>query len=138
MNTFSNNERKKQLQVIGFWKVNKPYGFLSQWYCSNFTENNIIFNTCEKYMMYKKALLFDPVSVDIILRQNNPAILKKMGRFISNFDNKVWDKNKYLIIYTANYLKFSQNENLKKQLLDTNNLILAEASPIDKIYGIRL
>lgn len=132
------NECKTQLQVIGFWKVNKPYGFLSQWYCSNFTENNMTFNTGEKYMMYKKALLFDPTSVDVILRQNNPATLKKMGRSISNFDQKVWDENKYLIIYTANYLKFSQDENLKKQLLDTKNLILAEASPIDKIYGIGL
>lgn len=32
--------------------------------------------------------------------------------------------------------KFSQNENLKKQLLDTNDDILADASPYDKIYGI--
>ena len=120
------NKNKTQIQIIGFWKVNKPYGFLSQWYFSNFTENNITFNTCEKYMMYKKELLFDPASSDIILRQNNPATLKKMGRSISNFDQKVWDLNKYSIIYTANYLKFSKNEDLKKKLLDTKNLILAE------------
>ena len=30
--------------------------------------------------MYKKALLFDPASSDIILRQNNPATLKKNGK----------------------------------------------------------
>jgi hypothetical protein len=76
--------------------------------------------------MYKKALSFDPASSDIILRQNNPETLKKMGRSISNFDQKVWDLNKYSIIYTANYLKFSKNEDLKKKLLDTKNLILAE------------
>ena len=32
--------------------------------------------------------------------------------------------------------KFSQNEDLKQQLLETNNSILIEASPYDKIWGI--
>ena len=56
-------------KVIGFWKVNETYGFLSQWYISNFTEDDILFNTCEKYMMYKKALLFDPNYSNIILHE---------------------------------------------------------------------
>ena len=93
-------------KVIGFWKVNETYGFLSQWYISNFTEDDILFNTCEKYMMYKKALLFDPNYSNIILHENNPLKIKKMGRLIKNFNQEIWDNNKFEIIYKANYFKF--------------------------------
>lgn len=41
-------------------------------------------------------------------------------------------------VYTGNLLKFSQNEELKQKLLDTENKILVEASPYDKIWGIGL
>ena len=33
-------------------------------------------------------------------------------------------------------LKFGQNEDLKKVLLDTGDKIIAEASPFDKLWGI--
>jgi ribA/ribD-fused uncharacterized protein len=123
-------------KVIGFWKVNETYGFLSQWYISNFTEDDILFNNCEKYMMYKKALLFDPDYSNTILHENNPLKIKKMGRLIKNFNQEIWDNNKFKIIYKANYFKFTQNKELSKKLLDTKPFILAEASPLDRIYGI--
>ncbi len=43
---------------------------------------------------------------------------------------------KFDIVVNGNMLKFSQNEELKNFLLSTNNKILAEASPYDKIWGI--
>ena len=43
MNDFKMTERT----VIGFWKAGKPYGFMSQWYYSDFTDDGIKFNTCE-------------------------------------------------------------------------------------------
>ena len=49
--------------VIGFWKINEKYGFLSQWYYSDFMEGDILFSTCEQYMMYKKAILFTPLEI---------------------------------------------------------------------------
>jgi ribA/ribD-fused uncharacterized protein len=41
-------------------------------------------------------------------------------------------------VVEGNLHKFSQDENLKEFLLNTNERILVEASPMDKIWGIGL
>ena len=38
----------------------------------------------------------------------------------------------------GNLAKFSQNAELKEFLLNTDNRVLVEASPVDKIWGIGL
>ena len=130
---------KSQKKVLGFWKPKDKYGFMSQWYESDFTINNIKFNTCEKYMMYQKAVLFNDIeNMNNILLLNDPSKIKKMGRKVKNFNQEKWDSVKKEIIYKGNLYKFSQNKNLLKKLLDTGDMILAETSPYDKIYGIGL
>ena len=132
-----NKSQKKK--VIGFWKPNDKYGFMSQWYGSDFTINNITFNTSEKYMMYQKAVLFNDIeNMNSILLLNDPSQIKNMGRKVKNFNQEKWDSAKKEIIFKANLYKFSQNKILLKKLLDTGDMILAEASPCDKIYGIGL
>lgn len=46
-------------EVIGFHNPNEKYGFLSNWYLSDFTTDRILFSSMEQYMMYKKTVLFD-------------------------------------------------------------------------------
>jgi len=43
---------------------------------------------------------------------------------------------KYAIVWQANYLKFTQHGDLQQRLLATEDKILAEASPIDLVWGI--
>lgn len=43
-----------------------------------------------------------------------------------------------IVVYNALVAKFSQNEILKKQLIDTKNAILAECAVQDKIWKIGL
>ena len=50
----------------------------------------------------------------------------------------LWDKFKYAIVLNGNWCKFSQNRNLREFLLSTGDSVLAEASPYDNIWGIRL
>ncbi|MGA3513605.1 NADAR family protein, partial [Lactiplantibacillus plantarum] len=50
----------------------------------------------------------------------------------------IWDEKKFTIVFHGNYLKFSQNTDLKEYLLSTSPLELVEASPYDKIWGIGL
>lgn len=43
---------------------------------------------------------------------------------------------KYNVVEEGNYMKFTQNENLKKLLLDTGERELVEASRFDRVWGI--
>lgn len=112
-------------------------GTFSQWKCCSFVEDGIKFNCAEQYMMYHKAKLFgDDRIAKQILELSNPKEQKKLGRLVKNFDEKIWDKHKYEIVKNGNILKFSQNPNLKKELLSTRTSILVEASPYDRVWGI--
>lgn len=62
--------------------------------------------------------------------------IKALGRKVKNFDDRIWDEVKYHIVLTGNYYKFSQNKRLRRVLLSTGDAILAEASPLDTIWGI--
>jgi len=126
------------MNIIGFWKPSEiPYGVFSQWYNSSFIENNIIFNNCEQYMMYHKAKLFNDIEKsEEILQNNDPKVLKEIGKLVKNFNQKIWDSNKYQIVLEGNLLKFSQNKKLKIILKSTNYYEIVEASPFDKIWGI--
>lgn len=45
-------------------------------------------------------------------------------------------KKKNGIVVLGNFLKFAQNENLRKWLIDTYDRQLVEALPYDRIWGI--
>ncbi len=112
---------------------------LSQWYIKDFKENDLVFNCMEKYMMYNKALLFDDKDIaNEILNNNQPKAIKELGRKVKNFNDELWDKMKYKIVFTGNYYKFSQNTDLRNFLLSTKNKVLVEASPYDKVWGIKM
>lgn len=119
---------------IFFWG-----GIFSQWFKSNFEIDNIQYSSAEQYMMAEKARAFnDKESLDKILSTKNSRKQKELGRKIKNYDDEVWSKIRYEAVVKGNYAKFTQNENLKNQLLDTGNKIIVEASPYDTIWGIGL
>ena len=55
---------------------------------------------------------------------------------MKNFDQIIWDTHAKKIVYEGLLLKFDQNKKMKKHLLSTNDRLLVEASPYDKIWGI--
>jgi hypothetical protein len=118
-----------------------PYHFflkgeLSQWWKSPFVENNIQFLNCEQYMMFHKANLFNDLQIaSEILSTNNPKIAKDLGRQVKNFNQTLWDKNKYNIVYNGNYLKFKNNKKLLTLLLETSPKLLVETNPRDLIWS---
>ena len=109
----------------------------SQWYPAEMFIDGQWYNCCEQYMMHQKALLFgDSEIAELIMNESNPKEQKKYGRMIKNFDKSVWDKNCLAIVYEGNLAKFSQNKDLKEEMLSTGNRIFVEASPFDNIWGI--
>ena len=61
---------------------------------------------------------------------------KKLGRQIKHFDEQIWLEQRFDIVVKGNYLKFSQNPELKQFLLNTSYRVIVEASPVDPIWGI--
>lgn len=112
---------------------------LSQWWHSSFTVGGVTYNCMEQFMMASKAKLFgDSEIFEKIMQTKTQKTIKDLGRKVRNFDGKVWDEHKFTIVYYGNLMKFSQNEDLRSFLLSTGKKILAEASPYDGIWGIKL
>lgn len=112
--------------------------YLSQWYPSTFQWNGIYYKNAEAWMMAEKARLFkDQDSMFLILSKSTSAEMKELGRKIKNFDQKVWDENKYNIVKMGNFLKFTQNPELLQHLLeDGKNRRFVECNKDDKVWGI--
>lgn len=112
---------------------------LSQWWPAQFQEDGVLYRTAEHYMMIQKAKLFDDQEILLkMLQKDSPKDVKDLGRQIRNFDPETWDKHKYRIVKQGNYLKFTQNEELKQFLIQTGTKVMVEASPVDPVWGIGL
>ncbi|MEL6653023.1 MAG: NADAR family protein [Bacteroidota bacterium] len=97
------------------------------------------FTSTEQFMMYNKALLFlDRETAAAIMKTDNPREQKALGRQVKNFDEAVWQFARSEIVLRGNRFKFSQNEDIKYSLLETEGTTIVEASPYDKIWGIGL
>jgi ribA/ribD-fused uncharacterized protein len=111
--------------------------FPSNWESSPFYLDGVKYLCVEQFMMAKKAELFnDTDCLNKIMKATNPAEHKKLGREIKNYDDEKWSKVRYNIVFEGTMCKYTQNEELKRLLMDTGNLQLVEASPYDSIWGI--
>lgn len=128
---------------VFFHQVNEPNGYLSNWYTCKFIDNRNAhfkeYKSVEQYMMCGKAILFDCYDIaEKIMKTTDSDKIKALGREVRGFNDIIWDAHKEEIVYNGLYLKFTQNENLRKMLKSTGNKILAECAVKDKIWGIGL
>ena len=127
------------MKIVCFHNPDEENGYLSNWYPSRFTVNNISFSSMEQYMMYKKAVCFgDKNTADKILATDDVAEIKALGRLVVNYNESHWNGVRQIVVFEGLLAKFSQNEDLKEQLEATKNCILAECAVKDRIWGIGL
>lgn len=127
------------MNIVCFHNPDEENGYLSNWYHSKFTVENIEFSSMEQFMMYKKAICFnDKYTAKIILDTDDVSRIKELGRLVAGYDDNYWNGVRQIIVYEGLLEKFSQNEDLKRQLLNTDNAILAECAVNDRIWGIGL
>lgn len=111
----------------------------SQWWAEPFVVDGVTYPTAEHYMMAEKARVFgDRGALAAILATQDPGRAKSLGRSVRNFDEREWVSRREGVILRGNHAKFSQSETLRRLLLDTKDVVLVEASPSDRIYGIGL
>lgn len=112
---------------------------LSQWWICPFTVEGVTYTCAEQYMMAEKTRLFhDTERLENIMKAKHPKEMKAFGRAVRNFDETTWENNCRDIVRRGNIAKFSQNPELLEFLMRTENKILVEASPMDRIWGIGL
>jgi ribA/ribD-fused uncharacterized protein len=135
----------EQFEYLFFWGHQPPKdgkigkSCFSQWYESPFVIDDIVYQTAEHWMMASKARLFgDDESLAKILESTDPKTAKALGRTVQNFDDDLWKTNARRLVTEGNLAKFVQNGELRAFLVGTGNLVLVEASPYDRIWGIGL
>jgi len=138
-------QQDERIQFLFFWghqpakdgSITKSC--FSQWWLAPFEVGGIVYKTAEHWMMAEKARLFnDNAALEQIIEAKTPAEAKNGGRQIKNFVAEIWDKEKFDIVVRGNAYKFTKHPELKTFLLGTKDRVLAEASPVDNIWGIGL
>lgn len=105
---------------------------------SNFHKAEIVvggerFSCVEQYFNYCEAIEHGcAVLAKKILHNNDPKRQKTLGERVEV--NESWINKREKVLYVGIYAKFSQNENLDRQLLATGNRQLYEATR-DSEYG---
>lgn len=109
----------------------------SQWCPTTFVVKGITYNCAEQWMMAHKAMQFkDEATLALIMEATHPKEQKKLGRKVVGFNETIWKTVAKAVVYAGNYAKFTQNPDMKAELLATAGTTLVEASPYDKIWGI--
>ncbi|OKZ73037.1 MAG: hypothetical protein BHV87_11085 [Clostridiales bacterium 36_14] len=127
------------MKVVCFHNPEEEKGFLSNWYISKFEVAGRVFSSMEQFMMYQKAICFGDESVaEQILKTDDVARIKELGRMVSGYNENIWNGMRQLIVYEGLVAKFSQNEELKERLLQTGDALLVECAVHDRIWGIGL
>lgn len=126
----------REVPAVFFHRPEEPNGYLSNWYRSPFVLDGISFTSAEQYIMYRKCIMFgDTVSADLILKTDDTAKHQEIGRKAKGYIDKVWEGMRQAAAIRGLLAKFTQNEDLKKQLLDTGDAVLVECAYSDKIWA---
>ena len=86
------------------------------------------YTSVEQGYQHKKALHFqDEVSALKILHSKSSVDAYKLGQNVNGFKSQVWSTQRYNVMESLVRIKFTQNDDLIKHLLNTGNCDLAEA-----------
>ncbi|MGC4944476.1 NADAR family protein [Kribbella sp. DT2] len=137
--------RKKRYKYVFFWGDTPrrdgqvDASCLSQWFHAPFTVDGVRYPTAEHWMMAGKARLFgDRDAEQAVIAAGHPQQAKAIGRTVNGFATETWQRRRLALVVEGNVHKFAQNDALRAYLIGTNDRVLVEASPVDRIWGIGL
>ena len=101
--------------------------------------DGVSYPSAEHYMMAAKARLSgDGEAAERILAAPHPGAAKALGRQVHGFDEQCWAEHRFDAVVAGNTAKFGQHPELRDFLAGTGSRVLAEASPLDRVWGIGL
>lgn len=114
-------------------------GPFSNWYPESFFVDGVKYHQVEQYMMACKARVFgDQSAHDKIMNTKNPREQKSIGRSVKNFDPHVWEIVSKDVVFRAIAARARFNPPYASYLIATEDRLIVEASPTDRIWGIGL
>lgn len=125
-----------EVDAVFFHKPDELHGYLSNLYYSPFDINGTHYISAEQYIMHQKCLMFgDMKSADEILATEYQDRFQNIGQQVKGYINSVWEGSRQLIALRGLNAKFTQNIELKEQLLLTKEAYLVECACSDKIWA---
>ena len=127
---------KENSDTILFYRSD---AYMSNFYKSPLSINNIEYTCVEQYFTAEKARCFkDQITVNKIMKAEKPAEMKYLGKHTKGFNQQIWDEKASSVMLQGLRAKFHDNPKLNQKLMDTGDKMLAEASCNDKVWGIGL
>jgi ribA/ribD-fused uncharacterized protein len=130
------------LKYIYFYRVKDRYGEFSNFYPPS--DDELRKNRFRLFMKgrnwkttehYYQAMKFQGIQQEEVIRNAKNAFLAaKLGNELKPFPCN-WDKRKDKVMYEAVFAKFTQNQDLKKLLINTGNTRLIEHTKNDYYWG---
>lgn len=117
--------------TIKFYKSEPPYGYLNNFRRADmFVYGRWWKNVEAAYQAQKTKVVSE---YDSIWLAKTPRIARNLGQTVTMRPD--WDDVKLQVMYECVLAKFTQNHDLRAQLLSTGDEHLIEDSPIDSFWG---
>ena len=125
-------------QCLVFGGLYSEFSKHSNWSKSHFTFKDKSFVCLEQAYMYNKAVInHDPATARKICYTSDPREIKELGSSVTVTNHNEWNDVKGNLMVELVRAKYTQNEDLKKLLLDTGNRKLGETGR-DSFFSIGL
>jgi ribA/ribD-fused uncharacterized protein len=123
--------------IVFFFSKEPENKELSNFYETNFKIDGIEYKSAEHAFEAIKAKTFgDEESFAKILKAKSAQSAKAAGNKVKDFKEETWNEKQDEVMKTILRAKFTQNLELRKKLLDTDDKRLANADSRDKYWGI--
>lgn len=120
-------------------KNNSPLSNIFTCYIKGYHRD--VYRSATHYFIKTKQEFFDKNNVELakmILYETDGTKLLNYSRMIQNYDDHMWNKNRYNIMLQILNKKFTENEYLYNYLIQTENKYLLALSNKDNIWGVNI
>jgi ribA/ribD-fused uncharacterized protein len=124
-------------EILFFFSKEPENKELSNFYETNFKIDGVEYKSAEHAFEAIKAKTFgDDETFEKILKAKSAQSAKSFGNKVKEFKEETWAEKQDEVMKSVVRAKFTQNLELRKKLLETEDKLLANADSRDKYWGI--